>query len=90
MTRVELIATADRQLRALRGKRRVAALRVLIELDGSRFDIYDTLTDALGLGVSSDERSKPPCCGEDSLPPVDEETVSTVSEAVRGAARQRR
>ena len=139
MTRVELIATADRQLRALRGNRRNAALRVLTELesrgcsaagyrlagelfdqvccrhlygtdrmlilwsaddhavvvaiaphDGSHLDVYDTLADALGLAVSVEERSKPPCCDEASLPPVDEEIVSTVSDALRRAARRRR
>lgn len=33
MTRVELLASADRQVRELRGKRRNAALRVLVELE---------------------------------------------------------
>jgi hypothetical protein len=138
VTEVRLSGTADRQLRALRGDRRKAALGVLNELehlgceaagyrlagevldhiccrhlrgedrmlimwtdedatvvvsiarhDRGAADIYETVLDALELEVPEDERTKPPCCDDEGLPPVDEELADRVANALRDAARRR-
>lgn len=132
MTDVRLTETANGQLRALRGDRRKAALRVLNEVehrgcraagyrltgdtldhiccrhlygsdrvltmwededhavvvligrhDRTTTDVYGTLIDALGMEFPESGRSKPSCCGDDGLPPVDEQLVEAVTEAVR-------
>lgn len=124
-------------MRALRGRRRAAALRVIGELedrgceaagyrlagtgldhvccrhladndrmltvwpdenrvvilvgphDGTPGDVYGRLLDALGVGVPTDERTKPACCGNGEPPPVDARGAAAIADAVERAARAR-
>lgn len=60
------------------------AIVVLIaQHDGGTADVYATLIEALDLEVPQAARTKPPCCGDDGLPPVDEELVNAVADAIR-------
>ena len=58
--------------------------------DGRAGDVYAQLLDALGVEVSADERTKPSCCDDEGLPPVDEAAAETIRDAVESSARRAR
>jgi hypothetical protein len=67
--------------------------RVVVVLIGPHIreagDVYDQMTEALGLEVPPEERAKPPCC-EQGVPPGDEAAAEEIVDAVEAVARRRR
>lgn len=56
--------------------------------DRRALDVYDLLLGALGLELSAEQRMKPPCCGPDESPPVDQQLVASITAAVESLARR--
>lgn len=51
-------------------------------------DPYRELAEDLGISVSTEPRTKPPCCDPDSEPPVDAELVASVRDAFAALTRR--
>ena len=56
--------------------------------DRSVSGVYDLLMEHLGLETIKAERSKPPCCGEDGLPPVDQGLSASLVDALNRTRRR--
>ncbi len=52
--------------------------------------VYGVLMEVLGLEVIEEERSKPPCCEPDGIPPVDASAAESIVDAVSGLAKRAR
>ena len=57
--------------------------------DRTPLDVYDQLLSALGLQQTEAERTKPSCCEEDLLPPIDGDLSSSIVGAVEALAKRR-
>lgn len=53
-------------------------------------DPYCEIADELGLAVSTEERTKPPCCGPDGEPPIDPQVVEDFGAAFKALTRRER
>ncbi len=53
-------------------------------------DHYREIADELGLAVSTEERTKPPCCDPDGDPPIDPQVVEDFSAAFEVLTRRER
>ena len=58
--------------------------------DQSALDISDLLLDALDIDLPDDERTKPPCCDDEGIPPADHDTAESIADAGDNLARRRR
>jgi hypothetical protein len=78
-----------RMLVAFPSEREVAILLVGRHVRSPVLDVYTRLYRALGLQMSPDERTKPPCCeGEEDEPPVDGELVARFRDGVKRLRRE--
>lgn len=53
-------------------------------------DGYRALAEELGLSVSTEERTKPPCCGPDGEPPIDPQLIEDTDAAFKVMTRRER
>jgi hypothetical protein len=57
---------------------------------GAVGDVYADLLHALGIDVPADERSKPSCCDEEGVPPVDAAAAHAICDALERSTRRGR
>jgi len=79
----------DRLLTAWRAKDH-ALLLLVGPHSGKPSDVYAQLLAAIGQEVSTEERTKPPCCEKGDAPPIDDATVDQLADAVEALAWLRR